>query len=92
MIAPNPIWYGSGMSNGEHDQMPLTVGEVAERVGRCKDTVYRWIRAGHLPARVGVGSAHRWLVERKHLEEFARRNRLKLRGNGDGAAAQADVE
>lgn len=46
----------------------LTTGEAAEFCSVTRDTVFKWIRAGHLPAHRTAGGHHR--IDRSALERF----------------------
>jgi excisionase family DNA binding protein len=46
----------------------LTTGEVAEICSVARDTVFKWIRAGYLPAARTAGGHHR--VDRSDLDQF----------------------
>lgn len=43
----------------------VTITEISERFGIHRDTAYRWLREGHIPARQ-IG--RRWIVSRATLE------------------------
>lgn len=49
--------------------MPLTVPEVAERLGKSPETIRRWIRAGHLRARK-IGTTH--VIDEADLDVMVR--------------------
>lgn len=46
----------------------LTTGEAAEFCSVTRDTIFKWIRAGHLPAHRTAGGHHR--IDRGDLERF----------------------
>lgn len=49
----------------------MTTTEVAEYMGVCTLTVYRWIKSGQLPAKRGQpNSSIAWNIAREDLEEF----------------------
>lgn len=50
-----------------NDQRDLTLNEVADRVGVHYQTVYRWVRSGHLPA-VKIGASY--VVRGHDLDTF----------------------
>lgn len=56
----------------------LTTGEVAEICSVARDTVFKWIRAGHLPACRTAGGHHR--VDRSDLDQFLKRSDSLDRG------------
>ena len=60
------------MQGIEQDGALLTPGEVAERLGKSRDTVYRWISRGLIEAVDLSGGAHvpRWHVSQRALEKF----------------------
>lgn len=50
------------------DRKLLTLGEVAEQIGRCKMTIRRWIKSGELKAS-RVGSHGRFYIAQEDLDE-----------------------
>lgn len=53
----------------------LSLSEVAERYGLCKQTVRTWARNGKLPAvKLGSGSHAPYRISRKTLEDFETAN------------------
>lgn len=64
----------------------LDVGTVAQRLGVCKMTVYRLIKAGSLEA-AKVGKLYR--IEEKDLQTYLRKARH--RGNASGGAGKEEA-
>ena len=61
----------------------LELDDVAAEVGVHYQTVYRWVRAGKLPANLVVG---RYRVQRKELDAFLESRRAPVRLKPPGAA------
>lgn len=62
------------MATDANDTAPdslLTIPEVADELGYHRQSIYRWIRAGDLPASRLTPSSH-WRVKRSDLDAFIR--------------------
>lgn len=77
------------------NRMDLRIGEVAQRLGVRKDTVFRWVRQGWLPTQQRGGA--RW-IGTAALWEFLRSRRIGAtsvaanRGNGHRGAMSLPQE
>jgi len=56
------------VSNKEMEKRFLTTGEAAKICSVTRDTIFKWIRSGYLPARRTAGGHHR--IDRRDLEKL----------------------
>ena len=49
----------------------LTIGDLAERYGLSKPSIYNYVRSGKLPRGIYIGGAHRWPIS--EIEAFEAR-------------------
>ncbi|OHD59800.1 MAG: transcriptional regulator [Spirochaetes bacterium GWF1_41_5] len=56
----------------------LSVDEIAAYLGLKRDTVYKWLDKGHIPAHK-VGRL--WKFKKDEIDKWVRSGEAKLRGN-----------
>lgn len=61
----------------------LRLGEVADRLGISKATVYRWLEGGRLPARRAIGENTVGILESELTEWLRSRPVVGTRPGGD---------
>ena len=67
-VTPEPRSLACDPAGARHVRNPalarlMSVAEVADLLGICRRTVWRWAEAGRLPAPVTIGRVRRWRAD-----------------------------
>lgn len=55
-------------------QKVYTISEVAEAFGVTRETVYRWVRKGHITA-IQMGKRGKYMIPRESIDAMLRENK-----------------